>query len=93
MARYIDADALPIVTECCVDEAGFFAKFKVVHEDDIKNAPTIEARPVVRGEWLGERGSYICSNCGGDAPDESYWPSPFCAACGAEMRGDDDGET
>lgn len=40
MARYIDADALPIVTECCVDEAGFFAKFKVVHEDDIKNAPT-----------------------------------------------------
>ena len=50
--RLIDADALPIVTECCVDEAGFFAKFKVVHEEDIQNAPTIEARPVVHGRWV-----------------------------------------
>lgn len=59
----------------------------------VRDAPTIEARPVVRGEWLGDRGGYTCSNCGGDAPDESYWASPFCAACGADMRGEENGKT
>lgn len=40
--RLIDADKLPVVTEWCVDEAGFGASFHVVHEEDINNAPTIE---------------------------------------------------
>ncbi len=86
MPRYIDADALPIVTECCVDEAGFFAKFKVVHEDDIKNAPTIEARPVVRGEWEEYQVPHImcCSEC--DWGTEVQSDFNFCPNCGAEMR-------
>ena len=41
--RLIDADALQVVTECCVDEAGFFAKFNVVHEEEIQKAPTIDS--------------------------------------------------
>ena len=41
--RLIDADALPVVAECCMDEAGYLAKFNVVHEEDIKKAPTVNA--------------------------------------------------
>lgn len=41
--RLIDADALPVVTECCMDEAGYLAKFNVVHEEDIKKSPTVNA--------------------------------------------------
>lgn len=46
--RLIDANKLPVVTEWCVDEAGFGASFKVVHEEDINKAPTIdpESKPL-----------------------------------------------
>jgi hypothetical protein len=37
--RLIDADKLPVVTEWCVDEAGFGASFHVVHEEDITRLP------------------------------------------------------
>lgn len=43
MARLIDANALPISKEYCVDEAGFGATFYVAHKDAIDNAPTVDA--------------------------------------------------
>ena len=46
--RLIDADKLPVRKEYCVDEAGFGATFYVVGKEDIDNAPTIDAVPVVR---------------------------------------------
>ena len=87
MARYIDADALITLVEKRLKNSVIIGWLCSI----IGEVPTIEVRPVVRGEWLGDRGGYTCSNCGGDAPDESYWPSPFCAACGADMRGEENG--
>lgn len=72
--RLIDADKLPVVTEWCVDEAGFGASFHVVHEEDINKAPTIDPeslRPTA--EWIDVYGGkfgnprYACSNCEGKA--------------------------
>jgi rubrerythrin len=46
----------------------------------IDNAPTIDAAPVVHGEWRG----YVCSICGGTSECGS---EPFCPNCGAKMDG------
>lgn len=46
--KVIDADKLPVHKAYCVDEAGFGANFYVVDKEDIDNAPTIDAVPVVR---------------------------------------------
>lgn len=50
--RPIDADKLRYSTEWCVDEAGFGAKFTVIHKEEIDNAPTLDVEPVRRGEWV-----------------------------------------
>lgn len=65
--RLIDADALFISKEYCLDEAGFGASYYVVHKSDIDEAPTIEAEPVKHGRWnlrnSCQRFGYYCSNC------------------------------
>lgn len=53
-------------------------------------APTIEAVPVVHGEWVAnDIGIYFCSNC----DSEAYWDTDYgqqffdwCPYCGADMR-------
>ena len=55
--------------------------------EEIYNAPTIEARPVVHGhwKWVGAdrwNDTYLCSNCGKMNMDDSN----FCPNCGADMR-------
>ena len=61
----------------------------------VYKAPTIEARPVVRGEWIekphtdgfgGRYFLYHCSRC--DTPYAKK--RNFCNECGADMRGDDE---
>ena len=62
--------------------------------EDVKNAKTVEARPVVHGEWLDTQPDYhpgcgnnahVCSICG-----DYYTTEPedlfFCPRCGADMR-------
>ena len=62
--------------------------------EDVKNAKTVEARPVVYGEWLDTQPDYhpgcgnnahVCSICG-----DYYTTEPedlfFCPRCGADMR-------
>lgn len=69
--RLIDADALPVCKEHCIDECGFGANFYVVHKTDIDAAPTItiEAEPVKYGSWkTANDGTHFCSHCGFDAP-------------------------
>lgn len=91
--RIIDADALPVVTECCVDEAGFFAKFNVVHEEEIQKAPTLDYKDLVpQGEW--ERsGALLECQCCGDVYSQlggnagKTWN--FCPNCGTRMKGSD----
>lgn len=89
--RLIDADALFISKEYCLDEAGFGASYYVVHKSDIDEAPTIEAEPVKHGQWevfpAGPVAVYGCSLCRteipfGKFPDEMR----FCPNCGADMR-------
>ena len=56
----------------------------------IADAPSVEAVPVVHGEWIAdERGIYFCSVC----DSEGYWDSEcgqqlfdHCPYCGADMR-------
>lgn len=41
----------------------------------------------VTARWIGERGDYLCSNCGAEAPNDGYYPAPYCYECGAMMNG------
>ena len=56
-------------------------------EQLVDNAPTVEARPVVHGEWIKYRLSklfkYTCSVCHCDVEEKT----PFCPWCTADMRG------
>ena len=59
--------------------------------DYIENATTVEAAPVVHGEWIRVPSSdmmtgaaYKCSECG-KLRFGSYLPN-FCQHCGADMR-------
>lgn len=90
--RLIDADTIPWV--------GFPNDFGEYHEDYVEKRvvdkmPTIEARPVVRGEWIekphtdgfgGHYFLYHCSRC--DTPIAKK--RNFCNECGADNRGEDD---
>ena len=59
----------------------------------IKQRPTVEAKPVVHGEWEKTRlaGEYICSNCQSlicsGFTRMGYEQYKFCPECGADMRG------
>lgn len=98
--RLIDADAIPYETHYVPDgETEWeYKEEQCVCKSTIDQMPTIEARPVVRGEWVeydcfccnsdGEpvvkTGSiFACSVCG----REEQYREPFCH-CGADMRGD-----
>lgn len=98
--RLIDADELLKRRRKVVeyDEAGFSMDYFAVPVEEINNAPTVEASPVVHGEWISDQvetgdpfgeGFYLidilhCSACGGifDVSDAGN----FCPNCGADMR-------
>ena len=59
---------------------------------DVADMPTVEARPVIHGEWLDARMNYVCSRCKTVFHDDIEWiqgehklPN-FCPECGADMR-------
>ena len=66
-----------------------------IHKNDlaevIAKLPTVEAKPVVHGEWLrknvqkswGKSTNLICSICG----EKCWLEYDFCPNCGADMRG------
>lgn len=94
--RLIDADALMVKNHENVAVAHNERAAQLL--ENIMNAPTIEARPVVRGEWIpmideptplrnyAMLTGYRCSICGRCEDKED----PFCH-CGADMRGAKDG--
>ena len=57
----------------------------------IDNAPTVDAAPVVHGEWRHSHGDeWWCTNCGNVIHTEGSWEKPerkFCDECGAKMDG------
>ena len=90
--RLIDANKLPVVTEWCVDEAGFGASFKVVHEEDINKAPTIDPESLrPQGEWedAEDGDGLVCPSCGVDFCVLANETERFnyCPNCGAKMKG------
>ena len=96
--RLIDADALNFICmrchcgDCIGMESEEYCKkcmYYVCGFEDIQNAPTVEARPVVHGEWLhvhGLRPSFRCSVC--HSGYEMRHMSKFCPNCGARMQPD-----
>ena len=54
----------------------------------IDEAPTVEARPVVRGEWIHDINNlYGCSVCMNRETMSPKKKKNFCPECGADMRG------
>ena len=81
--RLIDADELrPTLIE---DREGFCTL--AVLAGDIESAPTVDAAPVVHGQWIERivRGSpaLICSQCRTDSGVN--YDFDYCPNCGAKM--------
>ena len=60
-------------------------------QQEIYELPTVEAKPVVHGEWKHRKkwNRYVCSECS----YESKTSDNFCPNCGADMRGENNGRT
>ena len=56
-----------------------------VLKEVIEEAPTVER---AKGEWINEGNLHGCSNCGKYSKE---YDKPFCCHCGADMRGDNNG--
>lgn len=90
--RLIDADELKEVAHEMIQEdpeafnGGY--SYYAVTVGEIDEAPTIEAVPVVHGEWVNGK----CSNCGEYIPTDTRIDfvdeedCVFCYSCGADMR-------
>ena len=66
----------------------------IITEQIINEQPAVEAKPVVRGEWIDtqpeyhnghRRNAHKCSNCQ-DYYTTAYDEMNFCPNCGADMR-------
>ena len=92
--RLINADDLKNVFEgySCTENPNPHFPLDMVKKD-IDKAPTVEAVPVVHGEWKMRGGRLYCTNCEKKAleeKDRDDWygciGSNFCPNCGADMR-------
>ena len=57
----------------------------------LRELPTVEAKPVVKGKWIFVQDMipyYRCSNC---SATNDYALAKFCPNCGADMRGGKNG--
>jgi hypothetical protein len=84
--RLIDADAL---IQKRNHAKAYAPDMYVIGQGYVMDAPTIDAVPVVRGEWLPAKDPYdrvYCyrhAGCGCEHNEQSA----FCPACGAKMEG------
>ena len=80
--RLIDADALK-------QKWIFRGEAERGYREEIDSAPTIDAKPVIHGEWRSYSpltDTFECNQCGYQVIDESFRTN-FCPYCGADMRG------
>ena len=85
MARYIDADAFEVVS--LKDVSDEFAEGVMFVLEQLDKAPTIKARPVVRGEW--EYMGFLVTKCSACKKVlHGMGGGNFCPNCGADMRGE-----
>ena len=106
MSRYIDADELMRDVEKAENSMeyhgqefsySFLSSSQEIStewyfvEGLIENAPTADVRENVRGEWIPTEGHmvpiYRCNKC-----NNLSLGGNFCPNCGADMRGEPDGE-
>lgn len=90
--RLIDADEL--LKKCFTIDGDDFTSFKGVSDDDIKEAQTVDAAPVVHAHWkydtsFGTNKVYVCSKCNRPiivCPEngQNLKDYPYCH-CGAKM--------
>ena len=74
------------------ERAGMWKQTAEVFCEVIEGQPTVEAVPVVHGEWLQTRfaNEYLCSKCWGvsyaQLTKTGFKKFDFCPKCGADMR-------
>lgn len=61
---------------------------------EVEKQPTIEAVPVVHGEWVKEENTWVCSVCRKEnacaySEELQRFLDFFCPKCGADMRGNE----
>ena len=90
MSRLIDAEKIDF-NEVFGGQSDFAKDTRVATQSLIDAQPTVEAVPVVHGEWIHVPSSdmatgkaYECNNCK-KMRYGSFLP-PFCQMCGADMR-------
>ena len=90
MSRLIDADKIDF-NEVFGGQSDFAKDTRDAAQSLIDAQPTVEAVPVVHGEWIHVPSSdmatgqaYECSNCK-KMRYGSFLP-PFCQMCGADIR-------
>ena len=71
------------------EQVGFLKCHRIV-----RTLPAADVAPAVHGEWIinpKREYDYICSVCGGDAPEDRWRNNailtPYCPNCGAKMDG------
>ena len=93
--RLIDADKINF-NEVFMGASDFARDTREAAQSLIDAQPTIEAVPVVHGEWIQRidaPDTWDCSNCGTDICLEDDLQTPhdagldFCPKCGAMMKG------
>ena len=88
MSRLIDADKIDF-NEVFGGQSDFAKDTRDAAQSLIDAQPTVEAVPVVHGEWVNEyinrygHPCHCCSVCGFHA---SHQDKNFCPECGADMR-------
>lgn len=69
----------------------FDAKERNAIIDFLRDCSTVDAVPVVHGEWRHSGGDeWCCTNCGNAIHTEGSWERPeqkYCGECGAKMDG------
>lgn len=96
--RLIDADALMETIDKKFQEHYGNTVYQFIHDffkfviKQIRKAPTIEAEPVVHGEWAKDGDWLICLNCESEINIKNSLGvenrKNFCPNCGAKMEVD-----